>query len=150
MRIIRQTDAPLRLFSPAPWRLLATLALCAFAVTAWAQSPRVVLTPASGFTIIWDGNNGGFSSPDAGAGPSNNIALASNGTMPFTSSDLGPALGLPFHRAVNLNDGLYGNSHSWISANGLGAPPILPFAGLALPLASTSPALPGVATMATL
>jgi hypothetical protein len=29
-------------------------------------------------------------------------------------------LGIPFHRAVNLNDGLYGNANSWISANGTG------------------------------
>ena len=71
-----------------------------------AASPRVVIAPAAGSTITWDGNNGGFSSPDAGAGPSNNVALASNGTCPFTSSDLGPVLSIPFHRAVNLNDGL--------------------------------------------
>ena len=81
-----------------------------------AASPRVIITPVPGFAITWDGNNGGFS----GSAPSNNIALASNGTVPFTSSDLGPLLGIPFHRAVNLNDGLYGNANSWISANGLG------------------------------
>src|SRR5205814_6863573 len=49
-----------------------------------------------------------------------NRALASEGTVPFASSELGPVLNIPFHRAVNLNDGLYGNSHSWISANGVG------------------------------
>jgi len=96
-----------------------------------AASPRVVITPAVGFTITWDGNNGGFSSADVGAGPSNNVALASNGTTPFTSSDLGPVLSIPFHRAVNLNDGLYGNAHSWISANGVGGTSDPdPFAGL--------------------
>jgi hypothetical protein len=82
-----------------------------------AASPRVVITPAPGFTIAWDGNNGGFSSPDAGAGPSNNVALASNGTVAFSSSDLGPELGIPFHVAGNLNDGLYGNINSWISGS---------------------------------
>ena len=51
-----------------------------------AASPRVIITPVPGFAITWDGNNGGFS----GSAPSNNIALASNGTVPFTSSDLGP------------------------------------------------------------
>src|SRR5262249_27440080 len=55
------------------------------------------------------------------------------GTVPFTSSDLGPVLSIPFHRAVNLNDGLYGNSHSWISANGVGGTSDPdPFAGLSL------------------
>jgi hypothetical protein len=77
----------------------------------------VVITPAPGFTVTWDGNNGGFSSPDVGAGPSNNVALASNGTVAFSSSDLGPELGIPFHVAANLNDGLYGNINSWISGS---------------------------------
>src|SRR5690349_12314188 len=81
-----------------------------------AASQRVVITPAPGFSILWDGNNGGFSSPDVTAGPQANAALASNGTVPFTSSDLGTVLGLPFHMAVNLNDGRYGNANSWISA----------------------------------
>ena len=85
-----------------------------------AASARVVITPVTGYTITWDGNNGGFFSPDPGAGPSNNIALASNGAVAFTSSDLGPLLNIAYHRATNLNDGLYGNSHSWISANGVG------------------------------
>jgi len=90
-----------------------------------AASPRVVITPAPGFTIAWDGNNGGFSSPDTGAGPSNNVALASSGTVAFTSSDLGTELSIPFHVAANLNDGLYGNIYSWISGS---APD--PYAGL--------------------
>jgi len=108
---------------------LAVLAasLCSAALSLHAAShPRLVITPAPGFTIAWDGNNGGFNTPDAGAGPSNNVALASNGTVAFTSSDLGPQLGIPFHVAANLNDGLYGNSASWISGDG---DPV-PFAGL--------------------
>lgn len=101
-------------------------ACCALAPSLHAAShPRLVLTPAPGFGIAWDGNNGGFGSPDAGAGPSNNVALASNGTAAFTSSDLGPELGIAFHVASNLNDGLYGNINSWIS----GAAPD-PFAAL--------------------
>lgn len=99
--------------------------LLAGAASLHAASPRVIITPAPGFTIAWDGNNGGFSSPDTGAGPSNNVALASNGTVPFTSSDLGTELGIPFHVAANLNDGLYGNVNSWISG---GDPD--PYAGL--------------------
>src|SRR5262245_44306959 len=76
-RLLRFRD-PLALYLCGFW-LLGTMALP-------AASPRVVITPAPGFTITWDGNNGGFTSPDVGAGPSNNIALASNGTVPFTSS----------------------------------------------------------------
>ncbi len=102
------------------WSLLLVCCVAFVATTSRAASSRVVITPAAGISIAWDGNNGGFSRPDAGAGPSNNLALASNGTIPFTSSDLGPLLSIPYHLAVNLNDGLYGNSHSWISANGVG------------------------------
>jgi len=80
----------------------------------------VLLTPEPGFNISWDGNEGEFFSPDTGAGPSNNVALASNGTVPYASSELGPLLSIPFHVAANLNDGFYGNSFSWISANGVG------------------------------
>jgi hypothetical protein len=39
------------------------------------------------------------------------------GAVAFTSSDLGPLLSIPFHVAANLNDGLYGNSNSWIGGN---------------------------------
>ena len=89
------------------------------------------ISNAPGTTITWDGNDGHFNDPALGAAPPPNRALASQGTTPFTSSDLGPVLGIPFHRAVNLNDGLYGNSHSWISANGIGgASDPDPFAGL--------------------
>ena len=70
----------------------------------------LVITPAAGYSITWDGNDGQFNDPDAGAAPPANRALASAGTIPFTSSDLGPCLTSPYHRAVNLNDGLYGNA----------------------------------------
>ena len=79
-----------------------------------APPPAVAVTPAAGYSIAWDGNDGHFNNPAVGAAPPANRALASQGTTPFTSSDLGPALSIPFHRAVNLNDGLYGNANSWI------------------------------------
>ena len=123
---------PHRSFIRSPRKSLATslavltAALCSATAPLHAAShPRLVITPAAGFTIAWDGNNGGFTSPDVGAGPSNNVALASSGTVAFSSSDLGPELGIPFHVAANLNDGLYGNINSWISG---GAPD--PFAAL--------------------
>ncbi len=103
------------------------------ATTLQAANPRVVITPAAGFTINWDGNNGGFFSPAVGAGPADNIALASHGTTPFASSELGPVLSpdFPYHRATNLNDGFYGNNKSWISADGIGGTTDPdPFAGL--------------------
>jgi len=89
-----------------------------------AASPRVVITPAAGFTITWDGNNGGFSSPDAGAGPSNNVALAANGTTAFGSTEFGAGV----HLIAHVNDGLYGNSHSWIA--NFTIPDPAPFVGL--------------------
>jgi len=110
-----------RSFLRSPLRLAMSFAafggaLCLLAPSLHAAShPRLIITPSAGFDITWDGNNGGFSSPDVGAGPSNNVALASNGTVAFTSSDLGPELGIAFHVAANLNDGLYGNINSWIS-----------------------------------
>ncbi len=100
-----------------PVATIVALTMLGIASLHAASHPRLVITPSPGFAITWDGKNGGFSSPDVGAGPSNNVALASNGTVPFTSSDLGTLLGLPFHVAANLNDGLYGNSYSWIPGN---------------------------------
>src|SRR5262249_52272607 len=91
----------------------------------------VGLSPAAGYTLAWDGNDGHYFDATPGAAPPPNRALATEGTTPFTSSDLGPLLSIPFHRAVNLNDGLYGNAHSWISANGIGGTTDPdPFAGL--------------------
>jgi len=101
------------------------------ATSAPPPASPVGITPALGYEIAWNGNDGQFNNPAIGAGPPPNRALASQGTTPFTSSDLGLVLNIPFHRAINLNDGLYGNGHSWISANGIGgnSDPD-PFAGL--------------------
>jgi hypothetical protein len=82
--------------------------------------PPVGVNPADGFAIIWDGNDGDHfdpTPPPAGAVAPDNLALASNGATPISSSDLGPELGIAFHVAENLNDGFYGNSNSWISAS---------------------------------
>ena len=73
-----------------------------------------------GFTVSWDGNDGDNSSP-GGVVP-NNLALASNAAVPISSGELGPQLGIPFHVTANINDGLYGNSNSWIGGDGNPAP----------------------------
>ena len=44
--------------------------------------------------------------------PARNIALARLGTRPTSSGNYGPH---PLHKLAHINDGLYGNSHSWIS-----------------------------------
>lgn len=110
--------------SACAW-LLAIGGAGALAWPALAQSARVVITPEAGYTIAWDGNNGGYSNPDPGAGPSENEALASKGTVAFGSSEVG----LNIHFIVNVNDGLYGNSSSWIPdflGNPSAEPPVPP------------------------
>jgi hypothetical protein len=92
--------------------------------------PNLVISPAAGFAIGFDGNNGVHSTPNNPAPVPNNLALASQGAIPFSSSDLGPQLSIPFHIAANLNDGEYGNSHSWIGGDANPFP--APFAGVSL------------------
>ena len=68
-----------------------------------------------GFSVAWDGNDGvhfDAAAPPAGAVVPDNLALASNGGTPFSSSNLGPELGIDFHVSANANDGTYGNSNS--------------------------------------
>ena len=103
--------------------------MLAAAVTVFPLSLRaqVVVTPSEGFTIAWDGNDGDGFNPESPAPVPPNLANAV-GAEPFASSDLGPLLGINFHVAANLNDGLYGNSNSWIGGN---APE--PYAAIRLP-----------------
>ena len=44
--------------------------------------------------------------------PARNVALASQGAKATSSGNYGPH---PFHKLAHINDGRYGNSHSWIS-----------------------------------
>lgn len=85
-----------------------------------SASAGVSLTPAAGFDISWDGNDGDNfdpTPPPEGALVPGNLGLATNGVTPISSSDLGPELGIGFHVAANLNDGFYGNSNSWIGGD---------------------------------
>ncbi len=91
----------------------------------------IVIQPAAGFQVEWNGNDGeNFdpTPPPTGSVVPDNIALAANGAVPFGSGELGPELGIDFHLITNVNDGFYGNSHSWIS----GSPDSPPFIGVAL------------------
>ena len=93
-------------------------------LTAGTRSANLVITPNAGFTLGWDGNDGvNFSAADPAVVPVN---LATGATA-ISSSDLGPQLGIPHHRALNLNDGFYGNNKSWISGT---ADTVSPFGGV--------------------
>ena len=89
----------------------------------------IVITPSAGFSVTWDGNDGVNFNPASVAPVPANLSTGA-GAAPFSSSDLGPELGITFHVAANLTDGRYGNSNSWIGGN---LPPGAPaFAGVAL------------------
>ena len=72
-----------------------------------------------GFVVTWNGNQGDFFNASAQAKAPKNAALANEGTVAFGSSELG----LGIHLIRHVNDGLYGNSKSWISSLGLGGEP---------------------------
>ncbi|MCL5096638.1 MAG: hypothetical protein M1608_03720, partial [Candidatus Omnitrophica bacterium] len=65
------------------------------------------IQPQPGYLITWDGNDGQFSGTNA----PDNAALSSKGSVAIGSSQLD----LGVHFIKNVNDGLYGNSQSWIS-----------------------------------
>ena len=55
----------------------------------------------------------GKAPPERPNGPAN-LAFVGNGAKPATTSSELP--GFPIHQAKGLNDGIYGNDHSWIAA----------------------------------
>ena len=71
------------------------------------------------FVVTWNGNQGDFFDASTLANAPKNAALANEGTVAFGSSELG----LGIHLIRHVNDGLYGNSKSWISSLGLGGVP---------------------------
>jgi hypothetical protein len=97
-------------------KTFAALGLTSLLTLPAALHATVVITPSAGFTLTWDGNDGVGFNPASPAPAPANLANAPGATA-FTSSDLGPLLGIPFHVAANLNDGLYGNSNSWIGGD---------------------------------
>jgi hypothetical protein len=100
----------------------------ALALLALPAPADVVITPADGFSITWDGNEGdNFDEANPAPVPPN--LSTAPAAFAFASSDLGPELGIPYHITENLNDGLYGNANSWIGGGGFAG---APFAGISL------------------
>jgi hypothetical protein len=92
---------------------IAALGLTGLLSLPAAVHATVTITPSAGFTLTWDGNDGVGFNPASPAPAPANLANAPGATA-FTSSDLG----LGVHIAPHLNDGLYGNSNSWIGGDG--------------------------------
>lgn len=82
----------------------------------------VILT-GGGLTLVEEGP---AAAVDGGPAPAN----LATGAAAFTSSDLGPELGIGFHLATNINDGAYGNSFSWIGGDTIATN--VPFAAIDL------------------
>jgi len=100
---------------------IAAICFASLLATSAAVQATVTITPSAGFTLTWDGNDGVGFNPASPAPAPANLANAPGATA-FTSSDLGPQLGIPFHVATNINDGFYGNANSWIGGDGAAAP----------------------------
>lgn len=97
--------------TPAPLLIAVGLLLPAVPLSA-----DMVITPAEGYAIVWDGNEGdNFSEEELATVPAN-LANAPGATA-FASGELGPELGIDYHLISNLNDGLYGNTNSWIGSS---------------------------------
>jgi hypothetical protein len=73
--------------------------------------PAVLIQKAAGYSITWNGNNGRFANTNSPARAPFTAALSSQGTTAFGSSEFGAGV----HLISHVNDGLYGNSKSWIA-----------------------------------
>jgi len=102
---------------PATGTAIDELELYAEAIAPKPPLPTLDINASAGYLVTWQGDQGQFSSPLPGAGPPTNLASA-NQSFAFGSTDLSHVVG-PMHRISNVNDGLYGNIHSW-------APDLLP------------------------
>jgi len=90
----------------------------------------LTITAAAGYQATWDGNDGDFfdaTAPPDGAKVPDNLALASNGGVPFASSESAFSV----HAIAYLNDGFYGNANSHINSQGMSPA----FMGVAFPSA---------------
>jgi hypothetical protein len=121
---------PQRSFPATSFILLRACVLAAVApllILAATVRGQPAISSASGYVITWDGDNGVNPTPP---NVPTNVALAIRGAVAYASGQLGPQIGLAYHRITNINDGVYGNSRSWIGGDGDPAPW---FAGIQLP-----------------
>lgn len=94
-------------------RRLAVISLVCLVIAAGAAPvcAGVIVTPAAGYTITWDGTDGDYFDPANPAIAPSNLALGA-GVTAFGSSQYGAGV----HLIANANDGRYGNSNSWLAA----------------------------------
>lgn len=83
-----------------------------FFLTAVSAQAIVVLDPAAGYGITHDGNDGDFFSTVTGTPVPDNAALATNGSIAFGDAGL-----VAPHTVSDLNNGVYGNTNSWIGGS---------------------------------
>lgn len=98
-------------------RVASALACAALGLAAVEARANLVITPSPGFSIGWNGNEGDFFSATNPAMVPVNVARADQGAVAFAdnNSSLGAEAALAIHFIPDLNDGIYGNSDSWIS-----------------------------------
>jgi len=101
--------------------IIVISALCAFASFAFAEQPTALSFPAQQAKFVRFVIQASSSSQPCidelevfGADGSRNLALAKDGAKATASSCLP---GHAIHQIGHLNDGLYGNAHSWIAAS---------------------------------
>jgi hypothetical protein len=73
--------------------------------------PALKVTPSVGYAMSWDGNDGDFNDPNDPALAPDNLAINTRGAVAIGSTELG----FDTHFIDRVNDGLYGNSRSWIA-----------------------------------
>jgi hypothetical protein len=108
------------------FQILAAVAVSLLLVS--AASAQLTVTPSAGFNLSWQGSSTtpGASGPyDSNAnplvgdgsvnGPTPDLGLSSLGVTAFASSDFTNGITYPQHQISHLNDGVYGNSNSWIA-----------------------------------
>ena len=88
---------------------IVALASVLFPGLVTAQNARVIIQAEAGYSIEWNGNNGNHFDSETGAESPENDAWDA---FSFASSNYFPD---GIHDAVNVVDGYYGNSSSWIA-----------------------------------
>jgi PEP-CTERM motif len=101
--------------------MVSVVAACALMAWGVGRAQAVfTITEMPGYDIVWDGTDGAhYTTADPAPAPlSGNVAHVSNGATAFGTS----AYPAPAHSIAHANDGLYGNSNSWLADPGDPAP----------------------------